>query len=451
MSLAQISKDEYIVSGPDRHAYHFSTNKLDDGTGGLYSIWPTALQEVQPVVVPGTELKVIPYGYNNKLPQIVRDAVRSAHLPGGIFKKMLFLNWGEGPKLYTEKVVNGEPYREFVQDDEVQAWLESWGFEKYLMALMVDYNQGEGCYTKMVCNRGIMIGRPGKILQLEHLSWGDCRLEWPDDFRTPKAVIEANWELPFMAPIKRYPMFDRKAPFANAVAAHFAYLPSFMNHFYSIPSYAGSLDWMQNSATLPRAIKALMRNAAVVKFHVKVPEEYWNKVEQKLRERCQFEGKTYSDALFIAEKARIMTELTTVLSGVDNVGKFFSSTTFKDRVGEATGWEIVPIDQKVKDYIEGMKEVNTMADRATIGGIGLHQALANVSADGKSDSGSEQLYALKLYKNSQVAIPEMIVCEAINMAIKANWPTKKLKLGFYHAQVQREQDVTSKDRITENA
>lgn len=451
MAHAQISDDDFIVSGPDRHAYHFSTSKIDDGTGGLYGIWPTALQEVQPIVVPGTEYKVIPYGHDNKLPQIVRDTVRSAHLPGGIFKKMLFLNWGQGPKLYREEMQDGIPVRVFAEDEEIQAWLDSWGYEKYLMALMVDYNHGEGCFSKVVCNRGMLIGRPAKIVQLEHLSWGDCRLEWPEDLRESKAVIEANWILPYMMPIKRYPMFDRKSPFANAVSAHFAYLPSFMSRFYSIPSFAGTLPWMRNSATLPRAIKSLMHNAAIVKFHVKVPQEYWDKVEEKLKEKCQYEGKPYTHALFIAEKARIMTELTTVLSGIDNVGKFFSSTIFRDNHGDPTGWEIIPIDQKVKDYIEGMKEVNTMADRATIGGIGLHQALANVSADGKSDSGSEQLYALKLYKTSQIAIPESIVCEAINLAIKANWPSKKLKLGFYHDNVQREQDVSSKDRITQNA
>lgn len=450
MSLVQVSDNEYFGTAPDRSAYHFSTTRPDDIIDGSYGIWPTALQEVQPIVVPGTEILIIPNGPDNRLPQVIRDVVAKAHLPGGIFKKMLFLNWGQGPKLYVEDYSSGKPERKWVQDPEIDAWLQSWDFERYLMAAMVDFNHGEGCYSKLICNRGMRIGRAAKIVKLEHISWGDGRLEWPQDLQNSRAVIVANWQMPHIMPVYRYPMFDRANPFRTEITGHFAYLPSYMSRFYSVPSFTGSLPWMKNSSLLPKAIKSLMHNAAIVKFHVKVPQEYWDKMDAKLKEECSKNGKTYTDKLFRERKAEVMNELVSVLSGYDNVGKFFTSTYYRNRAGELEGWEIIPIDQKVENYISGMKDVNTMADKATIGGIGLHQALANVSAEGKSDSGSEQLYALKLYKDSQIAIPELIVCEAINMAIKANWPSKKVKLGFYQAQVEREQDVTTKNRITQN-
>jgi len=450
MSLVQISEDQYFGTAKDRSAYHFSTSRPDDIIDGSYGIWPTALQEVQPIVVPGTEILIIPNGPDNRLPQVIRDVVSQAHLPGGIFKKMLFLNWGQGPKLYEEDYSSGTPVRKWVQDPEIEAWLQSWDYEKYLMAAMVDFNHGEGCYSKFFCNRGMRIGRAAKIVKLEHISWGDARLEWPEDLQNSRAVIVANWQMPHIMPVYRYPMLDRRNCFKTEISAHFAYLPSFMSRFYSVPSFTGTLPWMKNSALLPKAIKSLMHNAAIVKFHVKVPQEYWDKLETKLKQECTSTGRTYTDKLFREKKAEVMNELVSVLSGYDNVGKFFTSTYYRNRAGELEGWEIVPIDQKVQDYISGMKDVNTMADKATIGGIGLHQALANVSAEGKSDSGSEQLYALKLYKDNQIAIPELIVCEAINLAIRANWPNKKIKLGFYQAQIEREQDVSSKNRITQN-
>lgn len=67
--------------------------------------------------------------------------------------------------------------------------------------------------------------------------------------------------------------------------------------------------------------------------------------------------------------------------------------------------------------------------------------------EGKLSSGSEQLYALKLYLITEIDIPEMIVTKAINAAIEANWPDKNIKLGFYHEIVKTEDSVTSKERI----
>jgi hypothetical protein len=50
----------------------------------------------------------------------------------------------------------------------------------------------------------------------------------------------------------------------------------------------------------------------------------------------------------------------------------------------------------------------------------LHSALGNVS-ERKSDSGSEQIYALKTFFKP-VDIPEMIIMKAINYAIKNKFP-----------------------------
>ena len=77
----------------------------------------------------------------------------------------------------------------------------------------------------------------------------------------------------------------------------------------------------------------------------------------------------------------------------------------------------------------------------------MHPALGGAGESGKSDSGSEQLYALKNYLITGIDIPEMIVCKALNYAIKANWPEKEVKIGFYHIAPQREEDTTSTDRV----
>jgi len=80
----------------------------------------------------------------------------------------------------------------------------------------------------------------------------------------------------------------------------------------------------------------------------------------------------------------------------------------------------------------------------------LHPSLSNIMVDGKLSSGSEMLYALKLYLASDVNIPEEVILEPWNEAIELMWPTSKKRLGFYHKIVLREEDVTTNDRVTKN-
>lgn len=149
-------------------------------------------------------------------------------------------------------------------------------------------------------------------------------------------------------------------------------------------------------------------------------------------------------------KDDVMRKLAEVLSGKKNVGKFFHTVTLHDDDGKPQEWKITPIDQKMKDFIDSQIKVSEKADSATTSGIGLHPALSNIMVDGKLSSGSEMLYALKLYLASDTTIPEEIILQAINQAIQINFKGTDLKLGFYHKIVLREEDVAPKDRTKNN-
>ena len=70
--------------------------------------------------------------------------------------------------------------------------------------------------------------------------------------------------------------------------------------------------------------------------------------------------------------------------------------------------------------------------------------------DGKLSSGSEMLYALKLYLASDTTIPEEIILQALNETIRLNFPGTPWRVGFYHKIVLREEDVAPKDRVKQN-
>jgi hypothetical protein len=61
------------------------------------------------------------------------------------------------------------------------------------------------------------------------------------------------------------------------------------------------------------------------------------------------------------------------------------------------------------------------------------------------------LYALKLYMASDTTLPEEVIFEPINQAIAANFPGRKLRMGFYHHSVMKEEDVAPNDRVVNNA
>ena len=69
---------------------------------------------------------------------------------------------------------------------------------------------------------------------------------------------------------------------------------------------------------------------------------------------------------------------------------------------------------------------------------------------GKANSGSEQIYALLNYLNTGVDIQEMIICKAINYALKANFKDSGLKIGFFHNVPELQQNTPPEERTRNN-
>jgi hypothetical protein len=395
-----------------------------------------------------------PYGYNNDLPNVIKEVIQKNYLAPGILKKKTQLLWGSGPKLYKETIENRQLIRDWQDDSEVMAWLESWDFETYLLNACTDYGIIEGVFTKFELTKGFLTGKP-KVSKLEHISPNKVRLgnlqanvnNKPEyaivngyDYQIQNQAI--NYEV--------YKLFNFAKPFDNANAVHYSNMYSFCTDYYTIPDLYGSLEWLNRSTAIPLILKALSKNSINLKYHIVSPQAFWDDKEEKLTEQCAIRGVEYKSAMLEEYKEALLNKVAEVLSGEENTGKYWHTT--KTFTVDGTnliehGWEIKVIDQNSKDYIESQISISQRADHAVSSGMGLHSALGNVSDTGKSDSGSEQLYALKNYMITGVDIPEMIVMKAINYAIKANFPTKNIRLGFYHIQPQAEQNISPSNRV----
>lgn len=437
--------DSGIIEFADS-AYSFSISSADSIND--FQFFNSNLQkrwESDPLVVGG--YRVVPYGETNNLPIVLRDIIEENNLAEGIFRRQRGLLWGQGPELYRTEFVNNKKVKSWVDDPEIKDWLKSWKYEQYLQHIIVDFFHSECTFTKVFRNRGPRIGAPAEISKLEYASVAMSRLEWPEDRRTVKRVIFGDFDDERYDYLRPYPVYEEREPFKHPVSVQFNNLASFARRFYGVPAYYGALAWIKKASAIPHILTALTDNSLNIKWHIISPATYWDHKRDILANQCTLKGVEYKEQLLEDLKDETFRKLGKVLAGSKNVGKFFTSEKVMNEFGQMEGWDIISIDQKVKDFIESQIKVADKADSATTSGLGLHPALSNIMVQGKLASGSEQLYALKLYLATEIDIPEMIVTKTINDAIQANWPGKGLKLGFYHDIVKTEDSTTSNERV----
>lgn len=400
------------------------------------------------------EWRIHPFGDTNDLDTTIKNTIQNNHIASGSLEKKTNMLWGKGPKLYREVYEDRELIYDWQEDKDIQEWLESWGYEDYLLKALVDYNHVKGVFTKMIRSRGYRIGSSKKIAKLEHVLHDRSRLasRITEQDREPTHVVVTDWAFKHVESIlkaKAYFKFNPLKPFQHATSIFYSNMYSFCTEYYTVPELYGSLEWIRRSTAVPLIFKALSQNSINVKYHIQSPEYFWESAKQTIKDKCTENGIAYEEDMFREYQKKYLKKVTSVLSGEENVGKFLH-TTIKLEVDGTNllehGWKINAIDQNVKDYVEAQIKISQRADHVLTATTGIHSALANVGQEGKSDSGSEQYHALNNYLATSTDIPEMIVLKAINYAIKANFPEKNLKLGFYHLGTKKMEDTSPGDR-----
>ena len=443
-----------IMHVPDAGVYAFqigastSENWVDQLSSGTTTSTTTGW-ESDPETVQGKE--IVPYGTNNNLPIEIRNVMDENNLAPGILEREIGLLYGMGPQLYRDVWEDGEYRKEFDTDPKIWTFLHDFDLTRYLMATMTEYKYLKAHFTKFYLNRGARIGRSAKITKIENVPAVDARLGWVKTRRLEdvKQIYTGDYENNCADGIRTFPIFDPKDPFARPVSMFYHNAYSFARNFYPVPGYYGTLNWIKRSSDIPQIIKYLTDNSLNIGYMVYSPQAYWDKKRDMLEEQYADKDPAYYNKKLDELKDEIFNKLAEVMSGKKNVGKFFESVVFFDDEGNECKWKVEPVDHKTADFIKAQLDISKKADSATTSGIGLHPALSNIMVDGKLSSGSEMLYALKLYLASDIAIPESIIMQGINYAIRANFPNTDMKLGFYHKIVLKEEE-TNPDKRTKN-
>ena len=177
---------------------------------------------------------------------------------------------------------------------------------------------------------------------------------------------------------------------------------------------------------------------------------FWDDAKKKLEDECAKKSKPYKASMLATYKRKLLLQIQTVLSSYENAGKFWHSEQVLAEVGNnivEQGWKITKIEQNMKETVDSQIAIANKADKSTAIGMGIHSAIGNVTEEGRSGSGSEQYYALNNFYQIGIDIPEMIIFESMNSAIKINFPEKKkVKMGFYREEPKLQEEMSPEDR-----
>ena len=301
-----------------------------------------------PISVAG--VRIVPWGPDNNLPNYVRRILERNNLAPGILDRKVGLVYGQGPMLYRVKVEGNERVQEWVEDADIQSWLDSWDYKRFIREALVEYNHMKGVFVRYHAGRGIRIGRPW-IHSLDCLPSEDCRLVWPanegrmlDDV---KKIMVGDFDR-FDSPRYRiYPVFDKWNPTAAGTAVKYHSLRSFSRNMYSISSFFGSIPWMEDANSLPDIIHYLNNNMIAAAYIVHTPGTYWEEKRRMIQEKFPSASEPEVQKKLEDYKDRLTRQIADVMSGSYNAGKFFICVDFYDLDGKPQSWKIEPIEMNI--------------------------------------------------------------------------------------------------------
>lgn len=389
----------------------------------------------------------VSFGTDNQFPLMVEKILSENNLAPGILTREKGLLYGQGLRLYSEILEDGDFRKQWVQNNDIQNWLDAWDYKSFVRQCLWEFKVMNGFYVKFVKN-----GANNQITHLEFLSNNHCRAITPTSPLKNMQTVTKFYMYDFRKRTGNtahiYPRFSKKIDAPISIDYYRDY--TLGGDYYALPAYVGALEWIKRSSAVPKYIKHLTENSITAIYHIHSPQTYWDTLKDELKQQHRELDTTKILEKLEEKRIQIFNELQSTLSGSVNAGQFFETIDFIDDRGQAHVWKIEKIDQNIDKTIDAHLAVKTAADSATTSGIGLPPALANFVVGGDVSSGSQSLYAYKLYLASDVTIPEEIILESLNKAIKFNFPKKNIQIGFYRPIVKTEDSINSGERLKNN-
>lgn len=290
------------------------------------------------------------WGATNNLPQELIDALSKSTVAASALQFKIKSIYGKGVvPVRVSMDDNGKETITRVDDPAILEFFKKNDIRKFLREMITDYVWFGNVFPEVILNK-----RGNRIVRIYSNEAAYCRWGKIDQSsgRIEKCYVSANWPTPRKEEVVEVAVADPYDPIASIQnGSAYKYIlpvscPSPGKSYYQNASWHGAYTngWIDVANEIPRFKKALFKNQLSIKYHIKIPYEYW---ERKFKEK--------GDKLSPEEqKAIINTELAALndfLRGSDNAAKSFISHFGTDPVTkkELAGWSIEAIDDKMKE------------------------------------------------------------------------------------------------------
>ena len=137
----------YVDVGTGTYAIAYSS-QLQGGQFSTWFNWDSRDWDAMPAAFGG--VNVIPWGTDNDLPLKIRDLLETNNIGPGLLARKLGLLYGQGPLLYKTVMTEEGPERRWVEDKEIQSWLDSWDYRRYIRNALTQFIHTNSHFTKYV-------------------------------------------------------------------------------------------------------------------------------------------------------------------------------------------------------------------------------------------------------------------------------------------------------------
>ena len=394
--------------------------------------------EPLPITVDGKDLKIIPWGADNNLPQQILSKVnKSETLSNGLYFNM-WAGYGDGVlpcyNQFVNKNIKIVPY-EFLGDEllrlikdnadnknELQKrydlWKKTWqefnefvennDLDYYVCETFIDINYYYLAFVE------IILSKENKIVSLISKETSFCRLEKANDKGVIENVIYSSKWSEVRTPKEKdsqiIPLLDPRSTIRDLkerigmtkringqitddkVYRYFIpiILPSPGKSYYPRTPWYSVFEsgWYDIVLNIPKLKKAILENQMTLKYHVELSTDYFDRIFR--------EEKITDDDKKRARVKKEMEDMNNFLSNAENSGKSIVSFIeyFPDHVKNYV--KILPLVNPFKgsEYLEDSEEANNILHYA----LGVHPSIVGSSpGKNKTINGTEarELFLIK--------------------------------------------------------
>lgn len=366
------SRHQYYKTGS---SFILSTTKKAAKKGDGAVVDPNAMQ-ADPSVA--TNKPWSNWDISNDFPQKRVELLRKSTVVKRALEFRAATHVGTGIYLYKNEVAGNAKVKVPYSLPEVESFLEDNQVNSLLTGVVLDC---EHYYNGMV---GFTWNEPKTdIVAINRYYMANCRLQKKNPSgRIENMYLSAEWPTPKEQNFATVPLYNPIAPDKNShFALHINYPTAEGTLYYNLSTWDVIVQngWLDISTIVPKLKKAILENAATIKYHIEIPWSYWKMRDKDWDDKTDAEQKAIMDAK--------LDDINKNLFDIEASGKslftYFESNAESGK--EYNKWTIKSIDNTIN---EGLLNVDSKAANSEIlFAIGVAPALLGI-LPGATEAGS---------------------------------------------------------------